>query len=122
MTSPGQHFAAAPDLAIAFAKEACAWAIPGTPLHGYPPVPETREARLRVQRLLADAAQIRAAHGHVRIETYSTERALRLRVLQSWPTADEITALLDDSDNEIRRVARRSRRCYPAWYLQSTAQ
>ncbi|MEC5148809.1 hypothetical protein [Cryobacterium sp. GrIS_2_6] len=75
-----------------------------------------------MHHLLSYAARIRAAHGHVRIEVYSTDRALRLRVLQSWPTADELAALVDDSDDEVRRLARRRRRLYPAWYLQSPVQ
>ena len=122
MTASNADSAPVPDLALAFEMEASAWAIPGTPLHGYPPVPETRDARLRLQRLLSDAARIRAAHGHVRMEVRSTDRALRLRVLQFWPTADEITALIDDPDGEVRRLARRRRRRYPAWYLQSPAR
>lgn len=121
MTPSNADSSPVPHLALAFAMEAGAWAIPGTPLHGFPPVPETREARLHVHHLLSYAARIRAAHGHVRIEAYSTDRALRLRVLQSWPTADELASLVDDPDGEVRRLARRSRRVYPPGYLKSPA-
>ena len=48
MTASNADSAPAPDLALAFEMETDAWAIPGTPLHGYPPVPETRDARLRL--------------------------------------------------------------------------